>query len=56
MDLFLEKDIATLTVLYANLQLERIDQYKTTMQKKKKKETLEAPMFEEDCNYKDYAK
>jgi len=47
MDLFLEKDIATLTVLYANLQLERIDQYKTTMQKKKKKKKdLKAPNIE----------
>jgi hypothetical protein len=37
MDFFLEKDIVTLTVLYANLQLERIDRYKMTMQKTFKK-------------------
>jgi len=34
MDFFLEKDIATLTMLYVNLQLEGIDQYRLTMIKK----------------------
>jgi hypothetical protein len=33
MDLFLEKNIVTLMVLYVNIQLEGIDQYKMTMQK-----------------------
>ncbi len=51
MDFFLEKDIATLTVLYVNLQLEGIDWYKTTMQKQIW-EALETPKFEEDRNYK----
>jgi hypothetical protein len=31
MDFFLEKDITTLTMLYVNLQLEGIDQYRVTM-------------------------
>jgi hypothetical protein len=34
MDFFLEKDIATLTMLYANLQLDGFDQYRMTMRKK----------------------
>jgi hypothetical protein len=34
MDFFLEKDITTLIVLYTNLQLEGIDRYMMTMQKK----------------------
>ncbi len=34
MDFFLEKDIATLTMLYVNIQLEGIDQYRLTMRKK----------------------
>ncbi len=37
MDFFLEKDITTLTMLYANLQLEGIDQYRMTMRKKFRK-------------------
>jgi hypothetical protein len=55
MDFLLEKDIATLTVLYANIQFEGIDWYKTTMQKQLW-EALEAPKFEEDHNCKDYAR
>jgi hypothetical protein len=37
MDFFLEKDIATLTMLYVNLQLEGIDQHRMTMRKKIRK-------------------
>jgi hypothetical protein len=53
MDFFLEKDITTLIVLYTNLQLEGIDQYMMTMQKKIKG-ALEALEFEQDSNCKDY--
>ncbi len=42
-------------VLYANIQLERIDWYKITMQKKNWK-VLEAPKFEKDHNCKDYSR
>jgi hypothetical protein len=35
MDFFLEKDITTLTMLYANLQFEGIDRYRMTMRKEK---------------------
>jgi len=55
MDFFLEKDIATLTMLYVNLQLEGIDWYKTTMQIFFW-EALETPKFEKDHNFKDYAR
>jgi len=54
-DFFLEKDIATLTMLYANIQMERIDWYKMTMQMFFL-EALEALNFEEDRNYKDYSR
>ncbi len=53
MDFFLEKDIAILTVLYANIQLKWIEKYKTTMQKQIW-EALETLKFEEDHNCKDY--
>jgi hypothetical protein len=54
MDFFLEKNIVTLTMLYVNLQLEGIDQYKMTMQKNW--EALEAPKFEKDRNCKNYSR
>jgi hypothetical protein len=55
MDFFLEKDMTTLTVLYTNLQLEGIDRYMMTMQKKNW-EALEAPKFEQNSNCKDYSR
>jgi hypothetical protein len=55
MDFFLEKDITTLIVLYTNLQLEGIDRYMMTMQKKIQG-ALEALEFEQDSNCKDYLK
>jgi len=55
MDFFLEKDIATLTMVYANLQSEGIDWYRMTMRKKIQK-ALEALEFKEDRIYKDYVR
>jgi hypothetical protein len=55
MDFFLEKDMTTLTMLYANIQLEGIDRYRMTM-RKKIREALEALEFEEDCICKEYVR
>jgi hypothetical protein len=55
--LFLQKDIATWTTLYANLQfqLEGIDWYRIIVQRRFQ-DVLPAPKFEKDHNCKDYSK
>jgi hypothetical protein len=53
MNICLQKDITTLTMLYVNFELERFEQYMIAMQKIQASFVQDFE-FEEDFNYKDY--
>jgi hypothetical protein len=57
MEIFLQKNITTLTTLYANFQfqLQGIDWHRIIMQIRFR-EVLQAPKFEKGHNCKDYSK